>query len=82
MLRIRQARRSCGLGQGGAKGTAGGVPLQRRQIARIGLHCFFGLAHGMMGGQNATFIIFASPEEGIGIPVDLNGFKDGYTALP
>ncbi len=33
-------------------------------------------------GQNATFIIFASPEEGIGIPVDLNGFKDGYAKLP
>ncbi|NKB51026.1 MAG: invasion associated locus B family protein [Rhizobiaceae bacterium] len=33
-------------------------------------------------GENATFIIFASPEEGIGIPVDLNGFGDGYQKLP
>ena len=33
-------------------------------------------------GASATFIIFASPEEGIGIPVDLDGFKDGYTKLP
>ena len=36
----------------------------------------------MQSGQSATFIIFASPEEGIGIPVDLNGFKDGYAKLP
>lgn len=36
----------------------------------------------MQSGTSATFIIFASPEEGIGIPVDLNGFKDGYAALP
>lgn len=33
-------------------------------------------------GQSATFIIFASPEEGIGIPVDLAGFKDGFANLP
>ena len=36
----------------------------------------------MRSGKSATFIIFASPEEGIGIPVDLNGFKDGYAKLP
>lgn len=36
----------------------------------------------MQGGTNATFIIFASPEEGIGIPVDLTGFKEGYAELP
>ncbi len=36
----------------------------------------------MKTGTSATFIIFASPEEGIGIPVDLNGFKDGYDKLP
>lgn len=36
----------------------------------------------LQSGGNATFIIFASPEEGIGIPVDLNGFKDGYAQLP
>lgn len=36
----------------------------------------------MQSGTNATFIIFASPEEGIGIPVDLNGFKDGFAKLP
>ncbi|MEM9676524.1 MAG: invasion associated locus B family protein [Pseudomonadota bacterium] len=36
----------------------------------------------MQTGTSATFIIFASPEEGIGIPVDLAGFKDGYAKLP
>ena len=33
-------------------------------------------------GQNATFYVFQTPEEGIGIPVDLSGFTDGYKALP
>jgi invasion protein IalB len=33
-------------------------------------------------GKSATFIIFQTPEQGIGIPVDLNGFADGFAALP
>ena len=33
-------------------------------------------------GQNATFIIFQTPEEGIGIPLALNGFAQGFAALP
>ena len=33
-------------------------------------------------GQAATFIVFQTPEEGIGIPVDLNGFTAGFDALP
>jgi len=33
-------------------------------------------------GTSATFIIFQTPEEGIGIPVDLNGFGEGFDALP
>ena len=33
-------------------------------------------------GKSATFIVFQTPEEGIGIPVDLNGFADGFAALP
>jgi invasion protein IalB len=33
-------------------------------------------------GASATFIVFQTPEEGIGIPVDLKGFADGYDALP
>jgi invasion protein IalB len=33
-------------------------------------------------GDSATFIVFQTPEEGIGIPVDLTGFGEGFTALP
>jgi invasion protein IalB len=40
------------------------------------------LLETMSKGTNATFIIFASPEEGIGIPVDLDGFGAGYAKLP
>ncbi len=33
-------------------------------------------------GKSAIFIVFKTPEEGIGIPVSLNGFKEGFAALP
>jgi invasion protein IalB len=33
-------------------------------------------------GQNATFIIFQTPEEGIGIPMSLKGFAEGFGKLP
>ena len=33
-------------------------------------------------GQNAIFVVFKTPEEGIGIPVSLNGFADGFGQLP
>lgn len=33
-------------------------------------------------GKAATFIVFQTPEEGIGIPVDLSGFAEGFAALP
>lgn len=33
-------------------------------------------------GKAATFIVFQTPEEGIGIPVELNGFGEGFDALP
>jgi invasion protein IalB len=33
-------------------------------------------------GSTATFIIFQTPEEGIGIPISLNGFGEGFDALP
>jgi len=33
-------------------------------------------------GTAATFIVFQTPEEGIGIPVDLSGFSAGFDALP
>jgi invasion protein IalB len=33
-------------------------------------------------GQTATFIIFQTPEEGIGIPMSLKGFGEGFGKLP
>ena len=32
-------------------------------------------------GKEATFIVFQTPEEGIGIPIALEGFVDGFGAL-
>jgi invasion protein IalB len=32
--------------------------------------------------QNAIFVVFRTPEEGVGIPVSLNGFADGFQQLP
>jgi invasion protein IalB len=40
------------------------------------------LVKQLRGGQNATFIIFQTPEEGIGIPMSLKGFGEGYDKLP
>jgi invasion protein IalB len=36
----------------------------------------------LKGGQQATFVIFQTPEEGIGIPLSLAGFSAGYDKLP
>jgi len=33
-------------------------------------------------GENAIFVVFKTPEEGIGIPVSLNGFEEGFAQLP
>lgn len=33
-------------------------------------------------GKSALFVVFKTPEEGIGIPVSLNGFGDGFSQLP
>jgi len=33
-------------------------------------------------GTTATYIIFQTPEEGIGIPMSLKGFGEGYDKLP
>ena len=33
-------------------------------------------------GKTATFIIFQTPEEGIGFPISLAGFGEGYDKLP
>jgi invasion protein IalB len=36
----------------------------------------------LSNGKDAIFVVFKTPEEGIGIPVSLNGFKDGFAQLP
>lgn len=33
-------------------------------------------------GTNAIFVVFKTPEEGVGIPVSLDGFAEGFAALP
>ena len=33
-------------------------------------------------GTNAIFVVFRTPEEGVGIPVSLRGFSDGFAQLP
>lgn len=33
-------------------------------------------------GKTATFVIFQTPEEGIGFPISLAGFAEGYDQLP
>ena len=40
------------------------------------------LLNQLKTGKTATFIVFQTPEEGVGIPVSLNGFGPGFDALP
>ena len=40
------------------------------------------LINQLKSGKQATFIVFQTAEEGIGIPVSLEGFGAGYDALP
>jgi invasion protein IalB len=39
------------------------------------------LVEQLRGGEEATFIVFQTPEEGIGIPVSLDGFGEGFDSL-
>jgi len=36
----------------------------------------------LRNGQTSTFIIFQTPEEGIGFPMSLKGFGEGFDKLP
>ncbi len=36
----------------------------------------------LSAAKAATFVVFQTPEQGIGIPVDMTGFGDGFKALP
>ena len=40
------------------------------------------LIQTLSDGEEAIFVVFKTPEEGIGIPVSLNGFDEGFTQLP
>jgi invasion protein IalB len=40
------------------------------------------LINQLRNSQSATFIIFQTPEEGIGIPLSLKGFGEGFEKLP
>ena len=41
-----------------------------------------GLIDQLRKGRTATFIVFQTPEEGVGVPVSLNGFGPGFDSLP
>lgn len=36
----------------------------------------------LSNGTTALFVVFKTPEEGVGIPVSLDGFAEGFAALP
>jgi len=40
------------------------------------------LIRALRTGQTATFTIFQTPEEGIGFPMSLKGFAEGFDKLP
>ena len=40
------------------------------------------LINQLRNGKTATFIIFQTPEEGIGFPLSLKGFGEGFDKLP
>ena len=40
------------------------------------------LINKLRNGQTSTFIIFQTPEEGIGFPMSLKGFGEGFDKLP
>lgn len=40
------------------------------------------LLEKLSAGSTGIFIVFKTPEEGIGIPISLNGFGAGFAALP
>ena len=40
------------------------------------------LIQQLRSGTQAMFVIFQTPEEGIGVPISLAGFSEGFDALP
>nr|WP_256478367.1 invasion associated locus B family protein [Notoacmeibacter sp. MSK16QG-6] len=39
------------------------------------------LLETMKNGKSATFVVFKTPEEGIGVPIELGNFAEAYEAL-
>ncbi len=40
------------------------------------------LLQRLESGKTATFILFETPEEGVGVPTPLDGFEESFEALP
>lgn len=40
------------------------------------------LLEQLRSGRTATFVIYQIPDEGIGLPLTLQGFREGYAKLP
>lgn len=40
------------------------------------------LVSKLRGGKQAMFVVYQTPEEGIGVPISLKGFGEGFDALP
>ncbi|HXY58222.1 MAG TPA: invasion associated locus B family protein [Methylocystis sp.] len=40
------------------------------------------LIEQLKSGKTATFVIHQTPDEGIGLPLNLDGFKEGFAKLP
>jgi invasion protein IalB len=71
-----------------------GLTIDKQDVGRAGFvrclprGCFAevvmddNLVKTLRTGQSATFIIFQTPEEGIGFPLSLNGFGEGFDKLP
>ncbi|MBY6242057.1 invasion associated locus B family protein [Methylosinus sp. Sm6] len=40
------------------------------------------LIEQLKSGKTATFVIYLTPDEGVGLPLSLAGFKEGFAKLP
>jgi invasion protein IalB len=56
-----------------------GLWIDQTEVGRAG---FVRCIRQLRTGQTATFTIFQTPEEGIGFPMSLKGFAEGFDKLP
>lgn len=71
-----------------------GLKIDETEIGRVGfVRCLTtgcvaeviledGLAEQLKKGHTATFVVYITPEEGVGIPISLNGFEAAFDSLP